>query len=70
MYARQLADTCSPTSMAVIKRQIWDGLDTGCATAAAESVALMAESFTRPDFPEAMIALRERRKPAFLPYES
>ncbi|WP_405636552.1 enoyl-CoA hydratase-related protein [Streptomyces sp. NBC_01178] len=67
-YARQLAETCSPTSMAVIKRQILDGLRMPAADAVAESVSLMRESFTRPDFPEAMAAVRERRKPDFTPY--
>jgi enoyl-CoA hydratase/carnithine racemase len=60
-YARQLAENCSPASMAVMKRQIWGGLESDCAAAAAESVALLAVSFTRPDFPEAWAALRERR---------
>lgn len=64
-YARQLAESCSPTSMAIIKRQILNGLRMPAADAVAESVSLMQESFDRPDFPEAMAALRERRKPAF-----
>jgi enoyl-CoA hydratase/carnithine racemase len=64
-YARQLAESCSPASMAVIKRQILNGLCMPAADAVAESVSLMHESFDRPDFPEAMTALRERRKPAF-----
>lgn len=66
-YARQLAETCSPASMAVIKRQILDGLRAPAAEAVAESVSLMRESFGRRDFPEAMAALRERRKPVFVP---
>lgn len=66
-YARQLAESCSPTSMAVIKRQVLDGLLMPAADAVAESVSLMRESFGRPDFSEAMAALRERRKPAFGP---
>ncbi|MEV5143602.1 enoyl-CoA hydratase-related protein [Streptomyces sp. NPDC052727] len=66
-YARELAESCSPTSMAVIKRQILNGLLMPAADAVAESVSLMRESFERPDFPEAMAALRERRKPAFGP---
>ncbi|GAA2224189.1 enoyl-CoA hydratase [Streptomyces amakusaensis] len=66
-YAEQLAEGCSPASLAVIRHQVWGGLDTDCATAAAESVTLMSESFRRPDFPEAMTALRKRRKPAFRP---
>ncbi|MCW7946025.1 enoyl-CoA hydratase [Streptomyces hygroscopicus] len=64
-YARELAESCSPSSMAIIKRQILDGLLMPAADAVAESVSLMQDSFERPDFPEAMAALRERRKPAF-----
>jgi enoyl-CoA hydratase/carnithine racemase len=64
-YARQLAESCSPTSMAVIKRQILDGLRAPAADAVAESVSLMRESFDHPDFAEAMVAMRERRKPVF-----
>ncbi|MFJ5529199.1 enoyl-CoA hydratase-related protein [Streptomyces sp. NPDC093261] len=64
-YARELAESCSPSSMAIIKRQILDGLLMPAADAVAESVSLMQDSFARPDFPEAMAALRERRKPAF-----
>lgn len=64
-YARQLAESCSPTSMAVIKRQILDGLSAPAADAVTESVSLMRESFDRPDLAEAMAAMRERRKPVF-----
>ncbi|MFI0235780.1 enoyl-CoA hydratase-related protein [Streptomyces sp. NPDC016845] len=66
-YAHRLAETCSPASMAVIKRQILDGLRTPADEAVAASVSLMRESFGRPDFPEAMAALRERRQPVFPP---
>ncbi|GDY33141.1 enoyl-CoA hydratase [Gandjariella thermophila] len=66
-YARQLATACSPTSMAVMKRQVWASLRQTAAEAAEESVALMLESFHRPDFAEAVRAVRERRAPSFAP---
>lgn len=69
-YARRLAESASPTSTAVIKRQILDGLRAPAAEAVAESIALMRESFERPDFPEALAATREHRKPAFGPRAS
>ncbi|MFI6346720.1 enoyl-CoA hydratase/isomerase family protein [Streptomyces sp. NPDC050560] len=64
-YARQLAATCSPASLAAIKGQVLRGLDQGAQAAVAESVALMRESFESPDFTEAMRAVRARRKPVF-----
>lgn len=66
-YARQLAEFTSPTSMAIIKRQILDGLRTPAAEAVTESIALMRESFNRPDLSEALASTREHRKPAFGP---
>lgn len=67
-YARALVGTCSPTAMAVIKRQVWNGLQQDAATAAEEAVTLMARSFELPDLKEAVTAVRERRKPRFAPY--
>lgn len=64
-YAKDLAASCSPTSMAVIKRQVWSGMERPAVEAIAESATLMAESFVRPDFPEAIAAVGERRKPKF-----
>jgi enoyl-CoA hydratase/carnithine racemase len=67
-YARDMAANCSPTSMAVMKRQIWSHLDKGLGEALAESDQLMLESFTRPDFPEGVASFVERREPNFAPY--
>ena len=64
-YARQLAENCSPTSLAVIRGQVWRGLDQAAQPAIDESVELMTASFGTRDFREAMLALRERRRPAF-----
>ncbi|GGM59458.1 enoyl-CoA hydratase [Dactylosporangium sucinum] len=64
-YARALADTCAPASMATIKAQVYAALDTDLATAVAESERLMAESFTGPDLAEGIRSYLERRPPAF-----
>jgi enoyl-CoA hydratase/carnithine racemase len=64
-YVRDLAATCSPTSMAVMKRQVYQQLYAGLAAAEQESRRLMADSFGRPDFPEGVRSYTERRAPRF-----
>ena len=67
-YAADLAENCSPASMAAIKRQVYGdfgrGLDEACAVALKE----MVESFRRPDVKEGASSWIERRKPEFAPY--
>jgi len=67
-YARDLAVNCSPTSMAVMKRQIYAHWDKTLGEAVAETNQLMLESFGRPDFPEGVMSFVERREPSFAPY--
>jgi enoyl-CoA hydratase/carnithine racemase len=67
-YARDIADYCSPTSLAVIKRQVLDDQDATPSASAARAVALMVEAFGRPDFVEGVASLVERRRPQFPPY--
>jgi enoyl-CoA hydratase/carnithine racemase len=64
-YARELAATCSPASMAVIKRQIYQHWTSELGPAEREAVRLMLESFERPDFREGVISFMERRAPRF-----
>jgi enoyl-CoA hydratase/carnithine racemase len=64
-YARELAKWSSPTSMAVMKRQVYEHLERGAADSLAESNQLMAESFTRPDFAEGVASFVEGREPRF-----
>jgi enoyl-CoA hydratase/carnithine racemase len=64
-YARELATWSSPTSMAVMKRQVYAHLEAGVAPALEESNALMLESFAREDFREGVASFVERRPPAF-----
>ncbi|MGI5159922.1 enoyl-CoA hydratase-related protein [Microbispora sp. CA-102843] len=66
-YAKELATQCSPTSMAVIKRQIWGGWQAGLDEAREEAIRLMMESFRRPDFAEGVASFLERRPPDFPP---
>lgn len=64
-YVRDLAATSSPTSMAIMKRQVYQQLHAGMFAAEREAHALMLESFGRPDFGEGVASFVERRAPAF-----
>jgi enoyl-CoA hydratase/carnithine racemase len=64
-YVRSLAASCSPWSMATIKRQVYQQLHAGLGVAEQEATRLQEESFTRPDFREGVAAFRERRPPRF-----
>jgi enoyl-CoA hydratase/carnithine racemase len=64
-YVRDLAASASPTSMAIMKRQVYQQLHAGLLGAEREARKLMAESFGRPDFPEGVQAYLERRPPSF-----
>ena len=66
-YAADMATNCAPSSMAVIKRQMYgDALrDMHDTSDAAER--LMHESMLRPDFIEGITAFFEKRQPSFPP---
>lgn len=64
-YAAELAEHCSPTSMAIIKAQVQADLDRPFAAAVAAADELMIESFARPDVTEGVRSYNEQRPPAF-----
>jgi enoyl-CoA hydratase/carnithine racemase len=64
-YARELALSCSPSSMATIKRQVYADLERALPEALGEADRLMLESFTAPDFVEGVTSFLERRDPRF-----
>lgn len=64
-YVRDLARTSSPTSMAIMKRQVYQQVHAGLLAAERESHALMLESFGRPDFAEGVESYLQRRSPSF-----
>lgn len=64
-YVRQLANSSSPASMAVMKRQIYTELHAGLGAAERQALEFMAESFGRPDFKEGVASYVERRPPQF-----
>jgi enoyl-CoA hydratase/carnithine racemase len=64
-YVRDLAATSSPTSMAIMKRQVYQQLHTGLIGAERAARDLMLDSFGRPDFREGVSSFIERRPPRF-----
>jgi enoyl-CoA hydratase/carnithine racemase len=64
-YVRDLAATSSPTSMAIMKKQVYQQVHAGLLTAEREARALMAGSFGRADFAEGVSSFLERRPPKF-----
>jgi enoyl-CoA hydratase/carnithine racemase len=64
-WARDVADNCSPRSLARIKQQFQDDDNASFAAAMSRSLAAMQDSFRWPDLPEALAARREKRPPRY-----
>jgi enoyl-CoA hydratase/carnithine racemase len=64
-YVEELARTSSPTSMAVMKRQVYEQLHRGLGEAEYHSQQVMLESFKRGDFKEGVRSFIEKRPPEF-----
>jgi enoyl-CoA hydratase/carnithine racemase len=64
-YVADLAQSCSPASMMVMKQQVWRDLEEPLSHAHAQAVRLMGESFGRPDFREGVRSFLEKRPPKF-----
>jgi enoyl-CoA hydratase/carnithine racemase len=64
-YVEDLAANCSPASMAIMKRQVWQHWTAALDGAEQEAVRLMLESFGRPDFREGVTSFLEKRPPRF-----
>ena len=69
-YATDLAENCSPRSMALMKQQVFEAMDSDLPTAIAASTRLMHESFRHPDAAEGVHSYLERRAPRFAPLAS
>lgn len=66
-YARDLIANCSPASMQIMKRQVYEALQEPLGAAHDKAVRLMLESFMKPDFKEGVNAFLEKRPPEFEP---
>jgi enoyl-CoA hydratase/carnithine racemase len=64
-YAEDIAQNCSPASMAVIKRQAYGDAMREVADASSRSDALLQESLRRPDVIEGITSFLEKRVPSF-----
>jgi len=64
-YTRDMAANCSPASLQIMKRQVYEGLEERLSEAHARAVSLMIESFGREDFAEGVSSYLEKRPPKF-----
>lgn len=64
-YVRTMARQCSPQSLAVMKRQIYEDLERGLEGAMDNAYPLMKASSKGPDFREGVRSFMERRQPSF-----
>ncbi|HEX4822277.1 MAG TPA: enoyl-CoA hydratase-related protein [Acidimicrobiales bacterium] len=64
-YIEELAARCSPTSMAIMKKQVYQQLHAGLGPKEREAQQFMVESFSRPDFAEGVQSFLDKRPPDF-----
>jgi enoyl-CoA hydratase/carnithine racemase len=68
-YAADLAVNASPTSMSVMKQQVYADQTRGVAAASDDAIELMKASLLRPDFKEGVASFLQKRPPSFQPLE-
>lgn len=66
-YASDLATNCAPTSMAAVKRQVYDDLDRDVEAALRIARDLRDEAVAAPDFAEGVASFLDKRPPRFAP---
>jgi enoyl-CoA hydratase/carnithine racemase len=64
-YVEELARNCSPTSISIMKHQVYLHMMRPLNEAMDESNRLMADSLARPDFKEGVASFLEKRSPDF-----
>ena len=68
-FASELATYASPTSMAVMKRQVYGDWNRGIVPATDDAIELMKASLRRPDFKEGVASFLQKRTPNFQPVQ-
>ena len=68
-YATDLALNVSPSSMSVMKRQVYGDYGKDVQTASLDALTLMRQSFTRPDFKEGVVSFLKKRQAEFPPVD-
>ena len=68
-YAAELATKASPTSMAVMKRQVYGDWGRGLVESTDRAVDFMVASLTRADLKEGVASFLQKRDPAFQPVQ-
>ena len=68
-YAADLAQNVSPSSMAVMKRQVYGDYAKDVSTASKDALVLMGQSFGRPDFKEGVQSFVQKRQAEFPPVD-
>ena len=66
-YIEDVAQNCSPTSLKIMKRQIYEDLTLSLPEAEEKAIRLMNESLKRKDFKEGVASFLEKRPPKFRP---
>jgi enoyl-CoA hydratase/carnithine racemase len=66
-YARDLAERCSPASLAVIKQQVYADWENDLETSRVRVAHLMKRSFEGDDFKEGIVSFLQKRAPSFPP---
>jgi enoyl-CoA hydratase/carnithine racemase len=66
-YAQDLASFCSPTSISIIKSQVFEAIDGDFGAAVERADSAMLESFDGADVREGVSSYLERRPPQFAP---
>ena len=67
-YASMLASDVAPSAMAMIKRQVYDGLESSLEESRVLAQELIVEAKTGTDYREGVTSYIERRPPQFQPY--
>lgn len=68
-YAADLAQNVSPSSMSVMKRQVYGDYTKGVDVASKDALVLMGQSFGRPDFKEGVQSFVQKRQAEFPPVD-